>query len=227
MKKRYGIVLIVAILLVVGGYVTFQHLQRQAIEDVIRTEYDGPIDIAPGQDCEICDDTGCYILESCWIANVTTEDGIIEVIIDDGVIVDDREASPASPASEDSGVDPDPPPDDCTYRYTEQQGTVETTYTNTGCENPTPTCGTDNDCKSCADQSSCLGIIDIRVEGNLNTTIFHITSTQYSGLYTHATGHCVIDDSVIPIYNNFTDYNTCLEVVTSHVECLAGICDFI
>ena len=139
----------------------------------------------------------------------------------------DEKGGYSGPASPDAGPQ-QKPQETCVRQYTQSQDSFESTYTNTGCSNPLPTCSAANMCSVCSEQKDCLGTISTTYQGQADNAVLVITSTQYNGYYNYTTSRCRIDDSVIAIYDNVTDYATCYEVVASHVLCTeSGLCDFI
>ena len=233
MRKMLLVLIVIVVVFGALYYINlqlFQEMLRQQAED----EFGGEASVPKYQsDCVVCTDGVCISLgEECWKINVTTDDDLIELSVTaDGRILDELGfGDDGESGSGETGIDNPPPPapeDECTYQYTQEEGGLQVSYTNTGCSNPQPTCDQINECRSCSTRTDCLGVITSSSGGVPIESAIPITSTQYSGFYTHASGRCVIDDSVIAIYDNVTDYDFCLAVVESHVQCVEGACDFI
>jgi hypothetical protein len=228
MERKNALVGAVAVLAAAAVLLVYAEMQKQSriseLEKGIGSRYNGTVSgIVYEKDCMICTEGGCKPLgKECWKANVTTQETFLQVALDSGGnVIDYLEfSSGESGGSEEGGGN------SCSYQYTESLGNVSVRYTNTGCSNPKPSCA-GNVCSECRSQTDCIALAETFYMGQPVHTVLGIISTPYNGYYNYTTGRCIIDDSVITIYDNVIGFEECYNVVASYLECVGGMCDFI
>lgn len=231
-KKLWIGVLVIIIIIAVWFYFQYglphEPLTEQQAKNIIKEKYPGvgdeDININQQENCEVCDEWGCRIIEDCWVANFTTDGTSHGVVIDGGSgglgggggIVEDTE----NPCTE-WWCTGEP----CVYTYNEINPNSTITYYNTGCEPPEPTCDEQYEkCRECQSPEECIR----RTITNSNGTVsyyYDIIGVDAWGSIGETDYKCVVFDEGGEVFNNVTTVQECEDIIVLWSQCY-GVCDF-
>ncbi|UCD07470.1 MAG: hypothetical protein JSW41_00595 [Candidatus Aenigmatarchaeota archaeon] len=225
MGKKLAVGILIIIIAVVGIYIQYGYPQEPITEsqakNIIKDKYpeigDDDITTSYEDNCTVCDESGCRMLEDCWTANFTIGGTNYGVIIDgkSGKIVEESE----SPCTEwwcDA--------EDCVYFYKEIIPNGSKSYYNTGCINPEPTCDQQYEkCRECQASGDCTRKIITKT----NETIYYyeIIDANAWGSINDTSFYCRIVDEGDEIFYNQTTVEECESIMVAWSRCY-GWCDF-
>lgn len=222
------VIIIVAILIYLQYGVPWEPITESEARDIIKDQYPDAGDdfeITQEQNCEVCDEFGCYIIETCWVANISDGTG-------QGVMV------PGSAPGGAAGIGGGGPGDDdepcvgwwcnapsCTYFYQEttQNGTID--HYNTGCSDPVPACDETYDkCKECENSLGCL-ITTITDTGN-KSYYYEVVGADAWGSINETDMFCLIFDDGKQVFGNQSTIEFCEEMFFDWINCYNTYCDY-
>ncbi len=225
MGKKLAVGILIIIIAVIGIYLQYGYPQEPITEsqakNIIKDKYpeigDDDITTSYEDNCTVCDESGCRMLEDCWTANFTIGGTNYGVIIDgkSGQIVEESE----SPCTEwwcDA--------EDCVYFYQEIIPNGSKSYYNTGCTNPEPTCDQQYEkCRECQSFSDCIR----KTITKTNETVYYyeIIDANAWGSINDTSFYCNIVDEGDGIFYNQTTVEECESIMVAWSKCY-GWCDF-
>jgi len=115
---------------------------------------------------------------------------------------------------------------DCYHYETYNLPGERVTYINYGCNNPTPTCNSENKCVYCSASEECVQKVLIEEEDR-KMRVYEIIGTPLKGSYNLNTGICSINDSVMVVFNKSVSMEECESLILKEAVCNDGICEFI
>lgn len=183
------------------------------------------------QNCLVCDGSGCESLgKPCAKVNISTQEkGVqrnIEVVVTQdggdggGYVFDENVLCEGERCVE----------KDCDYTITTKNPPVSTSYLNTGCDNPLPTCDvTTNTCRECSEGSECIRRVTADyIEEGYKKYEYSIIGSTFTATYRDDTRMCEMEDKVTQIYSDTATLEVCEGLIYSHSTCNSfGICKFI
>jgi hypothetical protein len=225
MGKKTSIGVLIIIIAVVGIYLQYGYPQEPITEsqakNIIKDKYpqvgDDDITTSHEDNCTVCDESGCRMLEDCWSANFTIGGANYGVVIDgkSGQIVGETE----SPCTEwwcDA--------EDCVYFYKEIIPNGSKSYYNTGCDNPEPICDQDYEkCRECENPPECMR----KTITKTNETLYYyeIVGADAWGSINETGFYCLIYDEGGEVFYNQTTVEQCELIMVQWSKCY-GLCDF-
>lgn len=230
MGKLAVIGVVIIIIAAAGVYIQFgvpwKPVSEADARNIIKDRYpdvdDDGIRISQQENCEVCDEFGCKILETCWVANFTSGGAAHGVVIPGsapeggGGIVQDEE----SPCTE-WWCNAQP----CTYYYQEiiPEGIVH--HYNTECANPTPTCDqTYGACRICNYPIECLRKA---VTDSENKSYYYETiGTDSWGSINESSYYCQIFSEGRQVFANETTIIDCEEKYINWIGCYNTFCKY-
>lgn len=231
-KKLWAGFLVIIILIALWLYLQYgvpqEPLTESQAKDIIKDRYPGVgdegIDIEHQDECEVCDEWGCRIIEDCWTGNFTEGNTNHDFVIGGsgglmgggGGIVEDIE----SPCTE-WWCTGDP----CVYTYVEiiPNGTI--THYNTGCDNPEPACDQQHEkCRECNSPEECIRRT-ITVSDIGTGYYYDIIGVDAWGSINDTGYLCTVFDDGGQVFSNVTTIEECESIMASWSKCY-GECDF-
>ncbi len=226
-KLTLGI-LIIIIIAAAGIYLQYGYqgepLTEPQVKDIVKDRYPGVADddiSASHQDnCTVCDESGCTVIEDCWTANFT-EGGMIHSIILDGGsggIVGD-EQNPCTEWWCDAV--------DCVYFYREIIPNGSKSYYNTGCGGSTPVCDEGYEkCRECWTTDECVSKTITSMAIPEETVYrYDVIETGSWGTINDTAYYCEVYDDGGRVFYNQTTIEEC-ETIIEHWSRCYGVCDF-